>query len=143
MLGRHVECDWQTAEIFLTIAKNPNLREFCLFVLEQIGRMTSEDPRFEAFCAGVFSGVLSQSIALSPRALYYALPRDRATWAAFLAANGGPAAPVRLARQAAMGLVSAGRGALRDPVSNIDWGLEVATKALRLGSRHLSAWAGS
>jgi hypothetical protein len=32
---------------------------------------------------------------------------------------------------------------LRDPVANIDWGLEVATKALRLGGRHLSAWAGA
>ncbi|HET6183642.1 MAG TPA: geranylgeranyl reductase family protein [Acetobacteraceae bacterium] len=142
LLSRHVECDWQTAEIFLAIAKNPNLRDFCLFVLEQIGRMTSEDPRFEAFCAGVFSGVLSQSIALSPRALYHAFPRGRSTWAAFLAANGGPAAPLRLARGAAAGLLAAGRGALGDPLPNIDWGLEVATKALRLGSRHISAWSG-
>jgi geranylgeranyl reductase family protein len=142
LLRQHVECDWQTAEIFLAIAKNPNLREICLFVLEQIGRLTSEDRRFEAFCAGVFSGVLSQSIALSPRALYHAFPRDRTAWAAFLSANGGAAAPARLARGAAAGLLAAGRGALRDPVPNIDWGLEVATKALRLGSRHVNAWAG-
>ena len=143
LLRQHVECDWQTAEIFLAIAKNPNLRDFCLFVLEQIGRMTSEDPRFEAFCAGVFSGVLSQSIALSPRALFHAFPRDRTAWASFLAANGGAAAPARLLHGAATGLLAAGRGALRDPLPNIDWGLEVATKALRLGSRHLSAWAGT
>jgi geranylgeranyl reductase family protein len=143
LLRQHVERDWQTAEIFLAVAKNPNLREFCLFLLEQIGRLTSEDPRFEAFCAGVFSGVLSQSIVLSPRALALAFPRDRTAWGAFLAANGGPAAPVHLATQVALGLLSAGRGALRDPVPNIDWGLEVATKALRLGSRHLGARAGS
>jgi menaquinone-9 beta-reductase len=139
----HAECDWQTAEIFLAIAKNPNLRDFCLFVLEQIGRMTNQDQRFEEFCAGVFSGVLSQSIALSPRALYHAFPKDRGTWAAFLAANGGTAAPLRLARAAAAGLLSAGRGVLRDPVPNIDWSLEVATKALRLAGRHVSAWAGA
>ena len=143
LLGQHMECDWQTAEIFLAIAKNPNLRDFCLFALEQIGRLTSEDPRFEAFCAGVFSGVLSQSVALSPRALYHAMPRDRAAWAAFLAVNGGAAAPARLARGAAAALLAAGRGALRDPVANIDWSLEVATKALRLGGRHVSAWAGA
>jgi hypothetical protein len=143
LLRQHVECDWQTAEIFLAIAKNPNLRDFCLFVLEQIGRMTSEDPGFEAFCAGVFSGVLSQSIALSPRALYDAFPRDRSTWASFLAANGGRAAPARLLRGAAAGLFAAGRGALRDPLSNLDWGLEVTTKTLRLGSRHVLAWTGT
>jgi len=139
----HAECDWQTAEIFLAIAKNPNLRDFCLFVLEQIGHMTSQDRRFEEFCAGVFSGVLSQSIALSPRALYHAFPKDRGAWAAFLAANGGTAAPLRLARGAAAGLLAAGRGALRDPLPNIDWGLEVATKALRLAGRHAGAWAGA
>ena len=82
----------------MAIAKNPNLRDFCLFWLEQIGRLTSHDRRFEAFCAGVFSGVLSQSIAVSPRALYHVFPRDRAAWAAFLAANGGAAAPARLAQ---------------------------------------------
>lgn len=142
LLRQHVERDWQTAEIFLAIAKNPNLRDFCLFMLEQLGRLTREDRRFEAFCAGVFSGVLSQSIALSPRALYGAFPCDRAAWAAFLAANGGAAAPVRLASEAASSLFTAGRSALRDPLPNIDWGLEIATKALRLGSRHLSAWAG-
>ena len=142
LLRQHVECDWQTAEIFLAIAKNPNLRDFCLFGLEQIGRLTSHDRRFEAFCAGVFSGVLSQSIAVSPRALYHAFPRDRAAWAAFLAANGGAAAPARLAQGMVASLVAAGRGALRDPVPNIDWGLEVATKALRLGRRHVTAWAG-
>ena len=48
----------------------------------------TQDPRFEAFCAGVFSGVLSQSAGLSPLALYYALPRDWTAWAGFLAANG-------------------------------------------------------
>jgi len=140
LLRRHVELDWQTAEIFLAIAKNPNLREFCLFAVEQIGRLTSQDRQFEEFCAGVFSGVVSQSSALSPRALFHAFPRDRRAWANFLAGNGGVAA---LARGAAGGLLTAGRGALRDPVANIDWGLEVATKALRLGGRHLSAWAGA
>jgi len=140
LLRQHVECDWQTAELFLSVAKNPNLREFCLFLLEQIGRLTSQDGRFEAFCAGVFSGVLSQSIAVSPRALYHAFPRDRAAWAGFIAENGGSAAPLRLARRAAAGLLIAGRGALRDPLPNIDWGLEVATKALRLGSRQVSMW---
>ena len=137
------ELDWQTAEIFLTIAKNPSLRDFCLFVLEQIGGLTSQDRRFEEFCAGVFSGVLSQSFALSPLALYHAFPKDRAAWRAFLAANGGAAAPRRLASGALGSLASAARSALRNPLPNFDWSLEVATKAARLASRHLSAWTGA
>ena len=39
-------------------------------------------------------------------------------------------------------LFGAARGAVRDPISNLDWSLELATKALRLGSRHVSACAG-
>ena len=76
LLRQRVEYDWQTAEFCLAIAKNPNMRDFCLFMLEQTGRLTSEDRHFEAFCAGVFSGVLSQSTALSPLALYHAIPRN-------------------------------------------------------------------
>jgi menaquinone-9 beta-reductase len=142
LLRQHVEYDWQTAEFCLAIAKNPNMRDFCLFMLEQTGRLTSQDRQFEAFCAGVFSGVLSQSSALSPVALYNAIPRNLAAWAAFVVANGGPAAPVRLTGSTVAGLLAAGRGALRDPVANVDWGLEVTTKAVRLMARQMSAWAG-
>ncbi len=142
LLRQHVEYDWQTAEFCLAIAKNPNMRDFCLFMLDQTGRLSSSDPRFEAFCAGVFSGVLSQSAALSPLALYHALPRDWRAWAAFMAANGGLAAPLRLAGSGAAGLLAAGRGALGDPAANINWGLEITVKALRLMGRQMSAWAG-
>jgi len=139
--NRHVECDWQTAEIFLTIAKNPHLRDFCLFVLEQIGKLTGEDNRFQDFCAGVFSGVVAQSLCLSPIALYHAFPKDRAAWSAFLAANGGAGAPARLIRSTLATLAGAGSSAARDPLPNIDWGFEVATKALLLANRHITAWA--
>jgi geranylgeranyl reductase family protein len=142
LLHQHVEYDWQMAEFCLAIAKNPNMRDFCIFMLEQTGRLTSEDRHFEEFCAGVFSGVLSQSIALSPLALYQAIPRNWTAWAAFLAANGGPVAPVRLVGSTLAGLLAASRGALRDPVANADWGLEVTIKAVRLMGRQMRAWAG-
>jgi flavin-dependent dehydrogenase len=136
--NRHIECDWQTAELFLTIAKNPSLRDFCLFLLEQIGRLTSEDNRFHDFCAGVFSGVVSQSLCLSPRMLYYAFPKDWATWESFLKANGGTGrAPARLVREVVSTLSSAGGMAWRDPLTNLDWGMEVAIKALKLAERHV------
>jgi geranylgeranyl reductase family protein len=138
---QHAELDWQTAEMFLTIAKNPNLSEFCLFLLEQIGKLTNEDERFQEFCAGVFSGVLSQSFALSPRALYHAFPRDWSAWAAFLATNGGSRAPAHLFRGSLTSIAAAAAAAMQDPVANMEWSLEVAAKALRLAGRHISAWA--
>jgi geranylgeranyl reductase family protein len=141
--NRHVERDWQTAEIFLTIAKNPGMRDFCLFVLEQIGRLTTEDSRFQDFCAGVFSGVVSQQLCLSPRILYHAFPKDWTAWKAFLEANGGiGAGPVRLVRQAASAIVSAGGTAARDPIPNLDWGMEIAVKALKLAERGIVEYSG-
>jgi geranylgeranyl reductase family protein len=137
---RHCECDWQTAEMFLTIAKNPALKKFCLFGVEQIGLLTNTDPRFREFCAGIFSGVVAQSLCLSPRALYHVLPKDMAAWNVFLAANGGATAPVKLAWEAVRTLVAAGAGAVRDPLPNLDWSLEVATKSLRLATRHVASW---
>ena len=44
------ETDWKTAEFFLAVAKNPALRDFCLFLLTQIGSLTTQDPRFQEFC---------------------------------------------------------------------------------------------
>lgn len=142
--NRHVQCDWQTAEIFLTIAKNPALNDFCLFVLEQIGRLTSEDTHFHDFCAGIFSGVVSQSLCLSPRILYHAFPKDLSAWKSFLEANGGIGrGPVRLLRGTVAALAGAGSAAARAPMPNIDWGFEVATKTLRLAERHVQEYAGT
>ena len=55
------ETDWKTAEFFLTVAKNPALRDFCLYLLTQIGLLTTEDPRFR-------SSPAASSAAPSPRA---------------------------------------------------------------------------
>ena len=74
-LERRYEADWRTAEIFMSIAKNPDMRDFSLFLLKQIGKLTMADPRFRDFAGGVFSGVISQSAWLVPRALYHAFPR--------------------------------------------------------------------
>jgi geranylgeranyl reductase family protein len=139
--NRHVECDWQTAEIFLSIAKNPNLGEFCLFLLEQIGQLTTKDNRFQDFCAGVFSGVVAQSLCLSPRMLYHVFPKDLTAWRAFLESNGGVGrAPMRLARHAVTSLAGAGSLAARDPLPNLRWGLEVAEKAIKLAERHVAEY---
>lgn len=132
--------DWQTAELFLTIAKNPALRDFCLLVLERIGRLTNEDAGFRVFAAGVFSGVLAQRLAVSPAAILRAFPKDFAAWQAVLQRREGEPG---LARMAASSLVRAGRAALGAPLANLGWASEVASKALRLAEREVAMLAAS
>ena len=142
------EPDWRTAEIFMSIAKNPCLRDFSLFLLKQIGKLTAADPRFRDFAGGVFSGVISQSTWLVPRALYYAFPKDPDTWMALLKSNGeeinagAAAGTVRLAYGAIANAVSAGLSLARNPITNLDWGMELASKAAWLAERRVADAAG-
>lgn len=134
-----VERDWLTAEMFLAIAKNPSLREFCLHLLTQIAALTRTDPRFQTFCSGIFSGVVAQGSLLSPRVLIDAFPKDAATWLAWLRGQGGIAAgSLRVAGDTAISVARAGVAMLNDPVANARWGLEVADKAIGLAGRQFS-----
>jgi geranylgeranyl reductase family protein len=131
--------DWQTAELFLTIAKNPHLRDFCLFLLTQIGRLTVADKQFQDFCSGVFSGVICQSACLSPRALYSAFPKDPRVWQALLDAQGGMIlGSTRMMRGALESLALAGKEMVQRPLTSVDWGIEVATKAVQLVAHGLA-----
>lgn len=132
--------DWQVAELFLTIAKNPGIRDFCLLLLERIGRLTVEDAGFRDFAAGVFSGVLAQRMAVSPAAIIRAFPRNILAWARVLRAREGEPG---LARATAASLTTTAKTALADPLPQLGWGLEVASKAVRLAEREVSAMGAS
>ena len=140
----HSEADWRTSEIFMSLAKNPGLKDIALFLLEQVGTLGEADPRFGGFASGVFSGVVSQSSWLSARALYQAAPKDRATWAALLRENSASkssplAGSVRLLARAAASAARSGAGLARKPETTLDWALEVLTKAVTFADRRLSA----
>lgn len=137
---RQCELDWRTGELFLSIAKNPNLKDLSLFLMRQIGRLSETDERFQAFCSGVFSGVIAQNACLSPLALYHAFPKNPASWLSVLEdGHGLTAGSIEFAMQGLGGLATAGSGLARSPLRNLDWGLETATKALRLAERQFSA----
>ncbi len=140
LLREHVELDWRTAELFLTIAKNPAMKDFCLFLLTQIGRLGEGDPAFQDFCSGVFSGVVSQSACLSPRALYDAFPKRAGSWLSLLEhSRGKGVGALRLAVDTYASMASVGRSMSRRPLDHLDWGLEVATNAVKLVERRLTA----
>jgi hypothetical protein len=136
------EPDWRTSEIFMSIAKNPGLKDLALFLLKQIGTLTAADPKFGAFASGVFSGVVSQNNWLTPRALLEAFPKDPAAWKALLRDGGNCSALTGSLRLGAGALVNAARsgaGLARHPGASLGWGIEVATKAFRLAERQLAA----
>ncbi len=136
--SRQFELDWRTGELFLSIAKNPNLKELCLFAVAQIGRLTAQDQQFRDFCSGVFSGVISQSACLSPLAVYHAFPKDPATWLAVLEnGNGLATGSARFAVDAVSSLARAGGRMAASPLPNLNWGLEIATKAVQLAERQM------
>lgn len=140
--GAQCEPDWRMSEIFMSVAKNPHLKDFCLFALKQVGSLAAADPRFRDFATGVFSGALSQNAWLSPRALYDAFPKDPATWTALLRSNsphGAAAGTLRLAYDAVASTASAGWGMARSPVTSLDWGIDVAAKAARHARSLLTA----
>jgi menaquinone-9 beta-reductase len=130
------ETDWKTAEFFLAVAKNPALKEFCLFLLTQIGSLTTEDRRFQEFASGVFSGTVAQSACLSPLALYKAFPKNPDTWLTLVQGDHGVAGEsARLVGGAVGSLTRAATRMVRDPLRNLDWGLDVAVKAVQLAER--------
>ena len=142
--GTHSEPDWRTSEIFMSVAKNPGLKDLALFLLKQVGTLGEADPRFGAFASGVFSGALSQSSWLSVRALYDSAPKDPAAWAALLRENSRSGASVtagsmRLLARALASVGGAGASLARRPGASLDWGLEVLTKALAFADRRLAA----
>ena len=87
----------------------------------------------------MFSGVVGQASILSPRVLMEAFPTDPEAWLGYLDSQGGLAAgSVRVGGGALVGLTRAGLGALRDPLANALWALEVAAKAVNLAGRQIS-----
>ncbi|HUO97648.1 MAG TPA: NAD(P)/FAD-dependent oxidoreductase [Rhizomicrobium sp.] len=145
--SRGYEADWRTAEIFMSIAKNPDMRELSLFLLKQIGRLTVADPRLREFAGGIFSGVVSQSAWLVPRALYHAFPKDLSTWMELLRENGreiGAGAMgggVRLAYGTLMSAMTTGLSLARNPLRNLDWSMELAGKAAWIAHRRIAGEA--
>jgi menaquinone-9 beta-reductase len=131
------ETDWRTAEFFLAVAKNPALRDFCLFLLTQIGLLTTEDRQFQEFASGVFSGTIAQSACLSPLALYRAFPKSPHAWQSLVRGgdDGVAAGSSRLVAGAVSSLAKAAGRMARDPLRNLDWGLDVAVKAVQLAER--------
>ena len=146
--SRWYESDWRMSEIFMSIAKNPHLNALCLFALKQIGKLTAADPRFREFAGGVFSGAVSQSAWLVPRALYHAFPKDPGIWLELLKSNGGEidggsvAGSMRLADRAVASAARTAWELARSPVANLQWGLELAAKAARFAERRVTEAAG-
>jgi hypothetical protein len=92
----------------------------------------------------VFSGVITQSACLVPKALFHALPRDPQTWLALLRLeeDGVIGGPLHLMTDGMRSVAKASSRMVLTPWESVDWSLEVATKGLRLIDQHLGARVG-
>lgn len=146
--SREWEADWRTAEMFMSLAKNPDLRDFSLFLLRQMGKLTMADRKFREFAGGIFAGVVSQSAWLVPSALYHAFPKEPDAWISLLRSNGREihggitAGTVHLAYDTLVNAASTATRMMRNPVANMDWGMEMAAKAAWLAERRLGGAPG-
>ena len=132
VLEKYWGVDWQSAELLLTIAKNPHFRLLYLQLLEHLGELTRHDPRFADFASGIFTGMVPQSWYLSPLALLSAFPRNPQAWLSLVTGNDGTRA-ARSAAAAARGVIAGLRSLLAHPAGNLAWALEVGAKSLDLG----------
>jgi geranylgeranyl reductase family protein len=128
------ELDRRAGDLLLTVAKNPALKNFCMFLLKNIGRLTRTDHRFRDFCAGVFSGMIPQHAAVSPLAVLEAFPNDVHSWLFLLQEfdREFPLFPFGLASKTLTGSLDLALQIAQHPSENIDWALDVMTKSIRL-----------
>jgi menaquinone-9 beta-reductase len=124
--------DWRVGELFITIVKNPDLRELYFRLLGVVGELSGHDRGFQDYICGIFSGVIPPRSCLSPVALSGALPLDFHSWSSLWRPRktGAPAGATRQASSLARdALAIAGRLCAR-PSTNIKWGAEVLLKTL-------------
>jgi geranylgeranyl reductase family protein len=124
--------DTQSAELLLTIAKNPHFRHLYLQLLEHIGELTRHDTRFADFASGIFTGMMPQRWYLSPLALLSAIPRDPQAWLALVTGDDGKRA-ARSAVAVIHGLAASLRDLLAHPSQNLAWAFELGGRSLDLG----------
>ena len=112
------ELDWRVGDLFLTIAKNPDLREFWLHMLKVIAAMAKNDDSFRDFAGGIFSGAAQARSAFSPALWWQVAAMDPRVWL-----RAGAPLPETLL---------AARRALASPLPAAGWVVEVLTKIIRL-----------
>lgn len=126
------ELDWRIGDLFVSIVKNPDLRDLYLSLLRTLGSVTLRDRRFQDFCSGVFSGTIPQSTLLSPLALIDAVPLDLGVWSSLLSTTGEGRSDglTGLAAPAIRSVGRLGASIVTSPIESGAWGLEVVGKAL-------------
>jgi flavin-dependent dehydrogenase len=124
--------DLQSADLLLTFAKNPHFRLFYLQLLEHIGSLSQHDQRFAEFASGIFTGMMPQRSYWSPSMLLAAFPKNPRAWLALVGGGSGTQG-ISAAAGVTRGLLAGLRNVLDHPAANLAWGVELGTKAMRLG----------
>lgn len=144
LLSESIGLDRLTSELFLSLIKNPHLRELYFMLLKALVKLTREDQGFRDFCSGIFCGLIPQSTCLSPLVLLDAVPLEPRTWSSLLRSpgNGGAVDLLQLILSAARKTLTTAGRIVTSPLQNLGWGAEVLAKTLHLagccGTAHRS-----
>jgi geranylgeranyl reductase family protein len=132
--NRRNEIDWKIGELFLTIAKNPHLRELWLYVLNVIAGIARSDPRFQEFVGGIFSGASQARSAFDPKIWFEVAPLDPKIWIDALIPSGSLkfSALVPETLEGVRLMLQALRGVITSPGATWEWGGEIFVKTAEL-----------
>ena len=128
--NRSNELDWRVGELFLTIAKNSQMRDSWLQVLKVLTALASNDPALRKFVGGLLSGSAASRDTLSPATWFQVAPTNPELWLSAVVPE-AEAGVRRLAPEAAAAsrlALKAARGILERPLPTVGWMVEILTR---------------
>ncbi|HQU31091.1 MAG: geranylgeranyl reductase family protein [Planctomycetia bacterium] len=126
--------DWQIRQLFLSIAKNPNIREIYMLLIKYIARLAKINPKFKDFCGGVFSGTITVKGLVLVEALLSAFPADLSAWITLSGNSTRRSIPFDDALLAGISILKTISRFTSNPMGNFNWGVEVLNNAIGTAS---------
>lgn len=129
-----LDLDLRTADLFVTIIKNRSLVGIWLLILKMIGQKALSDRNYAATCGGILSGVVPTYRSLSPAIVIKTLLHGPGFWQRNLnlSLDQGLLGLIKLGLMTTSGARDALCEMARQPTLTIEWGLDVASKGLRV-----------
>lgn len=125
------ELDWRVGELFLTIAKNSQMRDYWLYLLKVFAGLAREDPALRELVGGLLGGATPARSTLSPATWFRVAPMNPELWFSAMAPERKKG--VRFAPEAASAsgiALKAAREVLERPLPTIGWAVELATRLI-------------
>ena len=124
------ELDWRVGELFLTIAKNSEMREYWLYLLKVFTGLARNDPALRELVGGLLGGATPARSAISPATWFQVAPTSPELWLSAIAPEGkdGVRSLAPEAASASRLALKAARAILQRPLPTVGWAVEILTR---------------